>query len=61
MNRSPLTPSTTGSLSSFRRRKKRPTINIVFILAALLVVGGLAILIMWLSGPDQPLGALFAT
>jgi LysM repeat protein len=60
MNTPPLsTPP--GSLGSFRKRKSRVMPNLITILATLFVVGGLAILITWLSGPDMPIGALFAT
>jgi hypothetical protein len=60
MNTPPLS-NPPGSLGSFRKRKNRVMPNLITILAILFVVGGIAILIFWLSGPDQPLGALFAT
>jgi LysM repeat protein len=48
-------------INSYRKRRQRRGPNMVYILAGLLFVGGLAVLIIWQSGPGQPLNTLFAT
>jgi len=57
----PISPNPPGTLGSYRKRKNRLGPNVVYILAGLLVVGGIAILIFWMSGPGRPLNSLFAT
>lgn len=57
----PISPNPSGTLGSYRKRKNRMGPNVVYILAGLLVVGGLAILIFWMSGPGKPLNSMFAT
>lgn len=59
-NRPPISSSSSGGIGSFRRRR-RSSPNIVYILAGVLVLGGIGLLIYWLSGPGKPLNALFAT
>jgi LysM repeat protein len=61
MNKPPLQPSTSSVINSYRRRRQRRGPNIIYILAAVLVLGGISLLIMWLNGPSKPLNALFAT
>jgi len=56
-NRPPITSS--GSFATFRRKKRGP--NIVTILAGVLILGGVGLLVYWLTGPDRPLNTLFAT
>jgi LysM repeat protein len=62
-NRPPISsaPTPSNSISSFRKRRRRGGTNIVFLLAGLLVLGGVISLIVWLSGSDKPIGRLFAT
>jgi len=59
-NRPPISSSPLGSISSYRKRRQRRP-NIIFIAAGILVLGGLILLIVWLSGPSKPLNTLFAT
>lgn len=56
-NRPPI--SSTGSFTPLKPKKRRP--NIITILAGVFILGGIGLLIYWLSGPDKPLNALFAT
>jgi LysM repeat protein len=42
-----------------RRRRSNP--NFVYIAAGILVLGGIVLLVVWLSGPNKPLNTLFAT
>lgn len=60
-NRPPISSSPASSISAFRKRRQRRGPNIVYLIAGLLVLGGVALLIMWLSGPNKPIGKLFAT
>ena len=54
--------SSTGSvISSYRKKRQQSTILFVYGAAGLLVVAGLALLIIWLTGPSKPLSAIFAT
>jgi LysM repeat protein len=48
-------------INSYRRRRQQRGPNLIYIAAAVLILGGLVLLIMWLSGPGQPLNSLFAT
>jgi len=56
-NRPPI--SSTGSYTPFKRKKRGP--NIVTILAGIFILGCIGLLVYWLTGPDKPLNALFAT
>src|SRR6266540_2717962 len=61
-NRPPISSSPSSSIASFRKRRKRgggP--NIIYIIAGVLVLGGVILLIAWLAGPSKPINALFAT
>lgn len=60
-NRPPISSSSSSSLNSFRKRRLRGGPNIIYIIAGVLVLGGVILLIVWLSGPSKPLNALFAT
>lgn len=60
-NKPPVTSSTSSVISSYRKRRQRRNPNVIYILAAVLVLGGLIMLIAWLVGPSKPLNALFAT
>jgi LysM repeat protein len=61
-NRPPISSSPASSISAFRKRRRRggPK-NLIYLIAGLLVLGGVILLIVWLSGPDRPIGRLFAT
>jgi len=60
-NRPPISSSPSGSISSFRKRRKRGGPNIIYIAAGVLVLGGVILLIAWLAGPSDPIGAYLAT
>ena len=54
--------SSTGSvIASYRKKRQQSNILFVYGAAGLLVLAGLALLIMWLTGPSHPLNAIFAT
>lgn len=53
--------STKNVISSYRRKRAQSNTVFVYGAAGLLAVAGLVLLIIWLSGPSKPLGALFAT
>lgn len=61
-NRPPISSSPASSINSFRKRRQRggPK-NIIFIIAGLLVLGGVILLIAWLAGPSKPISTFFAT
>jgi len=61
MYRPPLSSSTSSVINSYRKRRQQRGPNIIYILAGALVLGGVILLIVWLSGPGQPLNTLFAT
>ncbi|MBM3180171.1 MAG: LysM peptidoglycan-binding domain-containing protein [Chloroflexi bacterium] len=60
-NRSPISSSSSGLHIPYRKRKNRFAPNIITILAGLFILGGIALLIVWLAGPSKPINALFAT
>ena len=60
-NRPPITSSPSSSINLLRNRRKRGGPNTVYIIAGVLVLGGVIMLIVWLSGPSKPLNSLFAT
>jgi LysM repeat protein len=53
--------STGEVIAAYRRRKQQGNIIFVYGTAGLLVVAGIGLLVMWLTGPSQPLSTLFAT
>lgn len=59
-NRPPISSSSPGLTGSFRKRRRGGP-NLIYILASLFVLGGIALLIVWMSGPGKPLNTLFAT
>jgi LysM repeat protein len=61
MNKPPISSSTSSVINSYRKRRQKSSPNIILIVAGVLVLGGLVLLIVWLSGPGQPLNTLFAT
>jgi LysM repeat protein len=48
-------------IASYRRRRQQSNIVFVYGVAGLLVLAGIALLVIWLTGPSKPLDALFAT
>lgn len=60
-NRPPISSSPSSSISSYRKRRKRGGPNIIYIIAGLLVLGGVILLIAWLAGPSKPINTFFAT
>lgn len=60
MSNIPPLSSPSGSLGSFRRRK-RTNSNMIIIIASILVLVGLGVLIYWLLLPGKPLNTLIAT
>jgi LysM repeat protein len=60
-NRPSISSSPASSIGSYRKRRRRGGPNIIFIIAGLLVLGGIILLIAWLAGPSKPINALFAT
>jgi LysM repeat protein len=53
--------STSDVIASYRRRRQQSNVVFVYGAAGLLILAGLALLIIWLTGPSKPLAALFAT
>ena len=60
-NRPPISSSPSSSISSYRKRRKRGGPNIIYIIAGVLVLGGVILLIAWLAGPSKPINTFFAT
>jgi LysM repeat protein len=61
MNKPPSSSNSTDVINTFRKRRQRNSFNVVYLIAGLLVLGGVILLIVWLAGPSKPLNALFAT
>ncbi len=53
--------STGNVISSYRKKRQQSNIVFVYGAAGLLVLAGLALLIIWLTGPSKPLSGIFAT
>ncbi len=47
--------STGSVISSYRKKRQQSNIIFVYGVAGLLVLSGLALLIIWLTGPSKPL------
>jgi LysM repeat protein len=60
-NRPPISSSPASSINSFRKRRRRGGPNIIYLIAGVLVLGGVILLIAWLAGPSQPISTFFAT
>jgi LysM repeat protein len=60
-NRPPISSSPSSSISSYRKRRQRGGPNIIYIIAGVLVLGGVILLIAWLAGPSKPISTFFAT
>jgi LysM repeat protein len=61
MNKPPSSRNSSDVINSYRKRRKRNSFNVVYLIAGLLILGGVILLIVWLAGPSKPLNALFAT
>ena len=48
-------------ISAYRKKRQQSSILFVYGAAGLLVLAGVALLVIWLTGPSKPLGAIFAT
>lgn len=53
--------STGNVISSYRKRRQQSNIIFVYGAAGLLVLAGIIMLVIWLTGPSKPLNAIFAT
>ena len=53
--------STGSILTAYRKRRQQSNIIFVYGAAGLLVLAGVVLLIIWLTGPSKPLTTLFAT
>lgn len=60
-NRPPISSSPSSSIASFRKRRRRGGPNIIYLIAGVLVLGGVLLLIAWLVGPSKPMNKFFAT
>lgn len=60
-NRPPISSSPSSSINSFRKRRQRGGPNIIYIIAGVLILGGIILLIAWLAGPTKPINTFFAT
>jgi LysM repeat protein len=60
-NRPPISSSPSSSISSYRKRRQRGGPNIIYIIAGVLILGGVILLIAWLAGPSKPISTFFAT
>lgn len=48
-------------ISAYRKKRQQSSILFVYGAAGLLVLAGVALIIIWLTGPSKPLSAVFAT
>jgi LysM repeat protein len=48
-------------ISSYRKKRQQSTILFVYGAAGLLILTGVALLVIWLTGPSKPLSSVFAT
>jgi LysM repeat protein len=60
-NRPPISHSSSDVINSYRKRRQRRNPNLVYIAAGIFVLGGVIMLIVWMSGPGRPLSNMFAT
>ncbi len=61
LNRNPSNaPKSSDIINAYRKRRQQRGPFLIYGAVALVVVG-LILLVVWLMGPDQPLGAMFAT
>jgi LysM repeat protein len=60
-NRPSLSPTSSDVINSYKKRRKRNNPNLVYIIAGVLLLGGIILLIVWMSQPGKPIAQLFAT
>lgn len=48
-------------IASYRKRRQQSSIVFVYGVAGLLILAGLALVVIWLTGPSKPLSRFFAT
>jgi LysM repeat protein len=60
-NRPPISSSPASSINSFRKRRRRGGPNIIYLIAGVLILGGVILLIAWLAGPSKPISTFLAT
>jgi LysM repeat protein len=60
-NRPSLSPTSSDVINSFKKRRKRNNPNLVYIIAGVLLLGGVILLIAWLSQPGRPIARMLAT
>jgi len=53
--------STSDVIQSYRKRRQQNQVFVIWGGAALLILIGIILLVIWLTGPSKPLNALFAT
>ncbi len=53
--------STSGVIAAYRKRRQQSNVIFVYGAAGLLVLAGLALVVIWLTGPSHPLTTIFAT
>lgn len=53
--------STSGVIAAYRKRRQQSNIIFVYGAAGILVLAGVGLLALWLTGPSHPLTSLFAT
>ncbi len=53
--------STGSVISSYRKKRQQSNVVFVYGAAGLLVLAGVALLVIWLTGPSKPLSGIFAT
>lgn len=53
--------STSDVIASYRKRRQQSNVFFVYGVAGLLVLAGLGLLTVWLTGPSHPLSGIFAT
>jgi len=53
--------STGDVIAAYRKRRQQSSIVFVYGAAGILILAGLALLALWLTGPSHPLTSLFAS
>jgi LysM repeat protein len=53
--------TTSDVIASYRKRRQQSNVIFVYGAAGLLILAGVALLTIWLTGPSQPLTAIFAS
>lgn len=60
-NRPSLSPTSSDVINSYKKRRKRNNPNLIYIIAGVLLLGGVILLIAWLSQPGRPIARMLAT